>query len=93
MSPIWHGLRFTSPRRASLPDLIPHSINIHRTHTQKNVHMESNSSSSCCTILFISDVHNDHDINSQHIFIIHDVKTLTNIKNIYKYCHILFYLM
>lgn len=62
--------------RASLTSsltVLIYTTHIH-THTQ-NVHMESNSSSSCCTILFISDVHNDHDINSQRIFIIPDVKT------------------
>lgn len=55
------------------------------------MHTESNSSSSCCTILFISDVHNDHDMNYKHIFILRDVKTLKYIKNIYKYCDILFF--
>lgn len=66
-----------SPRRASLPDLISHSFNIHWAHTHThNMHTEINSSSSCCTKLFISDVHNDYDMNSKHIFIFHDVKNI-----------------
>lgn len=70
----------------------PHPSQFEYTpHTKKNMHTESNSSSSCCTILFISDVHNDHDMNYKHIFILRDVKTFKYIKNIYKYCDILFF--
>lgn len=41
--------------RASLTS----SLSFNIRHTKRNVHTESSSSSSCCTILFISDVHND----------------------------------